>query len=286
MAISETRAIPVALARLRSLIVACHPGPSLAITAMVTLLTAQAAPHGFGPLLVTPAIAAGQISTGWSNDAFDAARDGAAGRTDKPIPAGAISARAVWIAAFCALATALALSLTISLNALVINSVLIGAGWAYNAGLKSTWASGLMYLAGFAPIPAFAACTLPGRPIPAWWATGAAGAVGLGAHFANVLPDLAGDRLTGVNGLPQIVADRWGARAVRVIALALLLLASLLLVLAGSPSRRWVSLAGLGVSAVLAVAGFRGSGRLPFLAALGIAAVDVVLFAVGGDTLT
>ena len=32
-------------------------------------------------------------------------------------------------------------------------------------------------------------------------------------HFANVLPDLAADRMTGVEGLPQIVAARWGGRA-------------------------------------------------------------------------
>ena len=49
-----------------------------------------------------------------------------------------------------------------------------------------------------------------------------------------MLPDLAGDRATGVNGLPQQVAARWGAGAVRAAALVLLLAASVLLVLAAS----------------------------------------------------
>ena len=272
------------MSRVRALIIASHPGPSLAITAMATLLAAQAAPHGIGPVLVAPAMLAGQLSVGWSNDALDAPRDAAAGRTDKPVAAGAISVRAVWIAAITALLAALAMSLAISVATAIILAVIIGAAWAYNLGLKSTLASGLMYLLGFGPIPAYAASTLPGQPAPRWSVTAAAALVGLGAHFANVLPDLAADRATGVDGLPQQVAARWGPAAVRTIALVLLLSASVLLLLASS--RRWVALAGLGAAALLAVVGARGSGRLPFLAAIGIAAIDVVLFAVGGDALT
>jgi hypothetical protein len=99
-----------------------------------------------------------------------------------------------------------------------------------------------------------------------------------------VLPDLTSDRATGVNGLPQQVAARWGPGAARAIALVLLLPASVLLLLAAT--RRWVALAGLAAAALLAVIGARGTGRQPFLAAIGIAAIDVVLFAVGGDALT
>ena len=274
------------MSRVRALIIASHPGPSLAITVLATLLAAQAAPHGIGPVLVAPAMLAGQLSVGWSNDAFDAPRDAAAGRTDKPVATGAISVQAVWIAAVCAVLAALAMSLAISPATMVILAVLVAAGWAYNAGLKSTLASGLMYLIGFGPIPAYAASTLPGHPAPTWWVTAAAALVGLGAHFANVLPDLAADRATGVRGLPQQVAARWGSGAVRAVALVLLLSASVLLLLASSRPRRWVALAGLGAAVLLAAIGARGTGRVPFLAAIGIAAVDVVLFAVGVDELT
>jgi 4-hydroxybenzoate polyprenyltransferase len=274
------------MSRVRALIIASHPGPSLAITVLATILAAQAAPHGIGPVLVAPAMLAGQLSVGWSNDAFDAPRDAAAGRTDKPVATGAISVRAVWIAAVCAVLAALAMSLAISVTTMIILAVLIAAGWAYNAGLKSTLASGLMYLIGFGPIPAYAASTLPGQPAPTWWVTAAAALIGLGAHFANVLPDLAADRATGVRGLPQQVAARWGPGAVRAIALVLLLSASVLLLLASSRPRRWVALAGLGAAVLLAVIGARGTGRVPFLAAIGIAAVDVALFAVGVDGLT
>jgi 4-hydroxybenzoate polyprenyltransferase len=283
--IDTAQASPVSR-RVRGLIIASHPGPCLAITAMITVLTIEAAPHGFGPVLVAPAILAGQFSVGWSNDAWDAARDVAAGRADKPVARGDIGVRAVWIAAFASLAAALALSLAIGPAPLLVNAVLIGAAWAYNAGLKSTWASGLMYVAGFAPIPAFVTSTLPGHPWPNWPVTAAAGALGLGNHFANVLPDLAADEAADVNGLPQIVAARWGAVAVRVAAIALLLAATLLLLLAASPARRWVAAAGLAAACVVSMIGFRGSGKVPFASALGIAGINVVLFAAGSETLT
>jgi 4-hydroxybenzoate polyprenyltransferase len=223
---------------------------------------------------------AGQLSIGWSNDALDAPRDAAAGRTDKPVATGGISVRTVWIAAFASLLAALAMALGIGVVTAIILAVIVGAAWAYNLGLKSTPASGLMYILGFGPIPAYAASTLPGHPLPTWYATAAAALVGLGGHFANVLPDLAADRATRVNGLPQWVAARWGAGTLRAIVLVLPLLASVLLLLASS--RHWVALAGLGAAVVLAVIGAVGTGRVPFIAAFGIAAVDVVVLAVGG----
>lgn len=274
------------MVRLRALVIASHPGPSLAITAMATVLAAEAAPHGFGPVLVAPAMLAGQLSVGWSNDACDAARDLTAGRTDKPVARGDISVGAVWIAAFSALAVAAILSLQIGPRWLLINTILVGAAWVYNLGLKSTWASGVMFLVGFAPLPAFATSTLPGQPWPTWQVMAASGSVGLGTHFANVLPDLAGDRIAGVRGLPQIVAARWGAQAVRAVAIVLLLAASVLLVVAAIPSRRWVPVTGLAASAILALIGFRSSGKIPFFCALGIAAVDVVIFLTGSVALT
>src|SRR6202034_516267 len=92
------------LNRVQALIITSHPGPSLAITALTTVLAAQAAPHGIGPVLTAPALLAGQLSIGWSNDACDAARDAAAGRTDKPLARGDIGVAAVWTAAFAAAA--------------------------------------------------------------------------------------------------------------------------------------------------------------------------------------
>ncbi len=270
----------------RALVAASHPGPSLAITAMATVLAAEAAPHGIGPALTAPAMLAGQLSVGWSNDACDAPRDIAAGRTDKPVVRGEVTVRSLWVAAFASLAAGLAMAAAISLVTLGILALLVGAAWAYNLGLKSTPWSGAMYLLGFGPLPAYAASTLPGQPAPRFWVCVAAALVGLGAHFANVLPDLAADLRSGVRGLPQLVAARWGPGAARAAALVLLLSASVLLVAEASPARRWIAVAGLCCSCVLAVAGALGSGRTPFRAALAIAGADVAVFALGTDALT
>jgi len=60
-----------------------------------------------------------------------------------------------------------------------------------------------MYLLGFRADPRVRGQQLPGHPAPRASVSAAAALLGLGAHFANVLPDLAGDAATGVRGLPS-----------------------------------------------------------------------------------
>ena len=271
----------------RALIIASHPIPSLAVTAMATLLTAEAAPQGFGAgrvVLVALAVLAGQLSVGWSNDAIDADRD--AGRADKPAAAGLVSVRALWLGAAVAVAASLALAAALGPVSLAIDAAMTAVAWSYNLGLKSTIWSGASYAVAFGLLPSFSASALPGSPLARWPVTLAAALLGLGAHFANVLPDLADDERNGVRGLPQRLAARSGPAATRYAALVLLLAASVLLVIAASPGRRWAAIVGLCCSGVLAVVGARGHGKVPFLAAIGIAGVNVVLFAAGVEALT
>ncbi len=273
----------------RALIRSSHPGPCLAITAMTVLLAIGASAlslAGAGVVSVfTVAVLAGQLSIGWSNDAFDADLDAAAGRTAKPLVAGDISRSAVLIAAYVALAASFVMAFAISVPTGLFMIPVVGAGWAYNAGLKATPWSGLMYVLGFGPIPGLAASILPGHPSARPWSLAAASLLGLGAHFANVLPDLSTDRAAGVRGLPQQVAQVTGERGVRLIALVLLLVASVLIALAPGVTYRWPVLVGLGGSIALAAIAVRAKGRTPFLCALGIAGIDVVMFLLGGADL-
>jgi 4-hydroxybenzoate polyprenyltransferase len=223
------------------------------------------------------AVLAGELSIGWSNDVFDAPADAAAGRTDKPIVAGQVSLDAVRSAALVALVAGIALSFLVSIPTGLINLLMMAAGWAYNAGLKATLFSGAAYVVGFGLIPIFAASASDNPTWPPLWVTGAAALLGLGGHFANVLPDLATDRVSGVRGLPQrIAAAPDGDRAVRVLTLALLLAATVLLVLAPD-SRHWWHWVGLVLAAGLGGAGIRASGRTPFYTAIAIAGLDVLL---------
>jgi 4-hydroxybenzoate polyprenyltransferase len=263
---------------------AAHPVPALAVSAMITALAWQAAGLSWPLLAAAGAALAGQLSIGWSNDAVDAERDASLGRTDKPIVTGMIGVRAVWAAALGALASTLLLAALAGPRTAAINAVMMAAGWTYNLGLKATPASGLMYVIGFGLVPAFAASVAAGSPAPGAAVSAAAALLGLGGHFANALPDLAGDRRTGVAGLPQRVAARWGERAAALTATTLLLAASALLVVAAE--RRAVALLGLLAAGTIAVFGARGTGRVLFRSAIAIAATDVLVLLVAGVALT
>lgn len=268
---------------LGGLVRASHPVPCLAITAMTVLFALGAGASGVGVVvLFTLAVLAGQLSIGWSNDFYDADLDRAAGRADKPVASGAVSTRQVIIAAAVAVVVSLGGSFWFGVSTGLLMVAVVGAGWAYNAGLKGTVASGLMYILGFGPIPALATSVLPGQPWPPWWTVAAASLLGLGGHFANVLPDLAGDEAGGVRGLPQRVATAAGPLAVRLTALVLLLAATALIVVG---TYRWVALAGFGAALVLGLIGVRAAGRTPFRCAIGIAGIDVVLLLASGTSL-
>lgn len=251
---------------------------------MTVLVTALAVASGRGVggcVLVAAAILTGQLSIGWCNDAVDAGRDTAAGRADKPIVTGAVSAGAVRIAAVAALVLCVPLSLGSGLLAGVVHLTGVAAAWAYDLGLKATAVSWLPYAIGFGILPPFVTLGLPGRPWPAWWAVLAAASLGCGAHLANVLPDITADLATGVRGWPQ----RLGETGVRMLVPVPLLAASGLLVFGppGSPgAASWTALAAVGaLTAVGLLLGGR-SPRLPFMATIAVAAVDVVLLLARG----
>ncbi len=120
------------------LVLACHPGPTLAVTALVTALAAGSGQDAAGCLLVTAAVLTGQLSVGWSNDAVDAGRDRALGRGGKPAVSGLVSARALWIAAVVALVACVPLSLASGAAAGGFHLLGVAAAWSYNLGLKAT----------------------------------------------------------------------------------------------------------------------------------------------------
>lgn len=266
--------------RAAALLRCAHPGPSLVVSAIiVALATVHQGAHGpLAPLVI--GVVAGQFSIGYANDAFDAGRDRRAGRLDKPVAAGRISRRTVFVAACVALAVNVLLCFVIGSVTGVVNLVMMAAGWAYNAGLKSTAWSAAMYAIGFGLIPAFAASTLPDTPPVPAWAYAAAALLGLGGHFANVLYDLDSDLRAGVRGLPQRIATAHprGPAVVRVLCLLLLAASTVLVALSQGPALRWPLLL---VTAGVAVTGILGRGRTPFVAAMGVAVLDVAALVFG-----
>jgi 4-hydroxybenzoate polyprenyltransferase len=257
---------------------ACHPGPAAAVTTLVTALVAVAGWGPWGTALTALAVLTGQLSVGWCNDAVDAARDAAAGRTAKPIVAGLVSARTVRVAAFAALAACVPLSLACGVVAGATHLLAVAAAWVYNVWLKGTAASWAPYAAGFGAVPVFVTAGTPGDAQPAWWAVLAAALLGCAAHLANVLPDIEKDVATGVRGWPQ----RLGPARVRVLLPLPLLGASALLVVAPpGPAGpvRWLALAGVAACAAAGLLLGRRVPVAPFAAAIGAAGIDVLLLA-------
>lgn len=265
-----------------ALVRACHPEPTVAVTAIVTALAVSAG-RGVGAAWVGLAVLAGQLSVGWSNDFVDRERDRRTGRADKPLAHGVLPARLVGGCAAVALAACVPLSMASGWRAAAAHLAGVAAAWSYNLGLKKTVLSFLPYVAGFGLLPAFVALGLPGHPWPAWWVPAAGAAIGVGAHFANVLPDLADDLATGIRGLPQ----RLGAGPSRGVAAGMLLVATLLLTVAPPGPVGPVGFAGLAVVALIVTGGVVLRGRAParaaFLVVIGVAALDVALLIIAGD---
>jgi 4-hydroxybenzoate polyprenyltransferase len=162
--------------------------------------------------------------------------------------------------------------------------VAVASAWAYNARLKGTVLSWVPYVLSFGLLPNVVTLTAPGHPTAPWWATAAGALIGLGAHGANVLPDMDDDTATGVRSLPQ----RLGRTRTSVLSGLSLLAATVLL--AVGPGTSVLGWSAVGVAAVVFAAGLvlarRPGSRAAFLAVILVALVDVALLLLRGGSLT
>jgi 4-hydroxybenzoate polyprenyltransferase len=269
----------------RGLVRACHLQPTLAVTGLTTILAVSVG-RGIGSLAAAAAVLAGQLSVGWSNDYLDRDRDVAAGRRDKPIVAGEVSATLVGRAALVAAIVCIPLSFLSGWRAAVVHLVAVAAAWAYNAGLKRTVISVVPYAVAFGLLPAFVTLGLPTHPWPPAWATAAASLMGAGGHFVNTLADRDDDALTGVRGLPQRVS-RTASLLIGTLLLGLAL-AVLAIGPAGTPSPTTIVLLALGVTAVVGVVAtsVTGHDRAAWSLTLVTAGSAVLALVVNGNALT
>jgi 4-hydroxybenzoate polyprenyltransferase len=263
-----------------------HPVPSAGVTVIAVLLGVAVGLSPLGVALLGVTMAFNQLSIGLSNDWLDAARDRAAGRGDKPVARGEIPVATVRVAALSAAGLAVLVALSLGIPFAVAHLVALGSGWAYNARLKHGPLSPLPYVVAFGLLPLLATLAVPppwSAPpaLAAWWAVLAGSLLGVAAHVANVLPDLADDAATGVRGLPHRLG-RVGATLLGGAALAGAAIALALGIGLGSP----IALAGLVLSVAASVAavgyslrGSRWGFRFVILAAL----IDVVLLVLAGE---
>lgn len=182
---------------------ACHVGPALAVTAFTSALAWRSGRDRRGLLAVGAAVLAGQAAVGLSNDYLDRGRDRQAGRADKPIVAGVVSARAVGVGALAAGAACVPLSLLSGRSAGLTHLGAVTAALSYNAWFKFSALSAVPYAVAFGALPSFVSLGSIARSLAPPSMTTAAALLGVGAHFINTLPDVDADEQTGVRGLPQ-----------------------------------------------------------------------------------
>jgi protoheme IX farnesyltransferase len=265
------------------LVKASHPEPTAAVTVVAGLLAAGVGHSPPGIAAVAGTVLASQLAVGWSNDLIDADRDATVGRTDKPVAIGAVSRRTLGRAVLLAAAATPLVALTTGGAAALCATLGLLSALLYNRPLKSTPVSVLPYAVSFGALPAFVVLALPSAPAPPAWLVAAAGCLGAGAHFANVLPDLADDARTGVRGLPH----RLGPAGSRGAAAGLLLAATVTLVVGPPGPPSWAGLSAVAAAVLVpAVGGYAGraEGRsvAAFRAVMVVALIDVVLLVASG----
>ena len=255
----------------------CHPEPTLAVTALVTLLSLRWG-RGPGTVWVALAVLCGQLSVGWANDYLDRGLD--AGRRDKPVAMGEIDPGVVARSALVALLLAVVLSLLSGPAATVAHLVGLVLAHGYNLRLKRTLLSAACYGLAFPMAPAFVTLGLPPHHLPPAWVLLAAALLGAGAHFTQTLGDHDRDREAGIRGLPQVV----GRRA-SVLAAGLLLGAAALAATFGPGRPGGLAFLLMGASLLLVVGtvatGLAGRFRDSFHLTVGAAGAAVLTLVVG-----
>jgi 4-hydroxybenzoate polyprenyltransferase len=261
---------------LPALLRATHPLPAGAVTAMAGAVVAALGASPAATALATASTLAGQLSVGWSNDFFDRAEDAAAGRVDKPIPAGEVSAAVVWRAAVVAVPVCVGLSLPLGGAATAVMAGVVASAWAYNLGLQRTALSWLPYAVSFGLAPVYL-WLAAGEGLPAVWIVVGGALLGVAGHLTNVLPDIESDRLRGARGL----AHRLGpGRSLSGAAVALATTLGLAVASSGGldPAVAGAAVVAVGLIASVLLAGATGRSRLAFRLTVAAAGAVVAVF--------
>jgi len=253
---------------------AAHPLPTIAVSLVITTFAWSLGWAGWPLVTVFTAILIGQLSVGWSNDAFDASLDARAGRTGKPTVALNVSARALWIAAVSALLIAILLSWAVAGwlgGSFHVFAILMA--WLYNIRLSRTAWSWLPYALAFGAMPAFLSFGINDEP-PALWSVAVFAIMGVSAHLANALPDADSDAAAGVGGL----VVRLGNRRSVLLCWLLLALGSGILVVVSFAASTWLALLVAVAFVIAVIPGSRSNHRAAmFYALIAMVAVDVAV---------
>jgi 4-hydroxybenzoate polyprenyltransferase len=253
---------------IRSLLFMAHPGPSLLVTAVLVAVAGLAAhrvPDLTLALQLVGAMLPVQFCIGVVNDVVDLPADTAA-KPHKPLVRGVVSRSTATGVGVVLGAMGLAVAATINLATLGLDAVALGAGLAYDLGLRRTALSWVPWWGGMAVLPLEGYASVGAIPVRLLSLIPLAGLIAIGLQFANALPDIDGDRMAGRRSLPVLVGvdrSRWAGPV------ALAAAGTLAIVLAGPLGQAGVAFfVGVGAlgAGVLAVVITRSARPFPILA--------------------
>ncbi len=203
---------------IRSLIYLGHPGPSVLVTIVLVAvagLAGRGVPDAPRILQLVGAMLPVQLCIGVINDVVDLPAD-AAGKPHKPLVRKVISRSNATVLGVILGALGLACAATINVATLGFDALALGAGLAYDLGLRTTPLSWVPWWGGMAVLPLEAYASVGSIPSRLLALIPLSGLVALGLHLANALPDIESDRIAGRHSLPVIVGvggSRWGGPA-------------------------------------------------------------------------
>ncbi len=246
---------------IRSLIFMAHPGPSLLVTVVLVAIAGLAGrrvPEGILVLQLVGAMLPVQFCIGVINDVADLQADAVA-KPYKPLVRGVVTRSTATGAGIVLGAIGLGVAATVNLATLGLDALALGAGLAYDLGLRRTPLSWVPWWGGMAVLPLEGYASVGAVPSRLLVVVPLSGLLAIGLHFANALPDIEGDRHAGRRSLP---------------------------VLAGSGRSQWAGPAALVAAGVLALllAGPLGEAGYPFFCGLAVLGVGVCAVAITRST--
>lgn len=196
------------------LVQAAHPRQAV-VTAVAMALAAAALdrpPREVGTVALT--VLVGQLLLGWHNDLVDAERDARHEARGKPVADGRLERGQVWYAMALAVLLLVPLAVSTGLRAAACYGAALLVGFAAHLVLRRGRFSWLPWALQFACYPAYLTYggwggQAVGDP-PAWWFTGLAALLGIGAHVLRALWGLVPDDLDGWTYLPLALGRRLG----------------------------------------------------------------------------
>jgi 4-hydroxybenzoate polyprenyltransferase len=199
--------------RVRSLIFLGHPGPSILVTLVfvaIAGLAGRGVPDVTRILQLAGTMLPIQLCIGVINDVVDLPADAVA-QPYKPLVRGVLRrSTAAWIGAVLG-AIGLGVAATINFATLGLGLAALGAGLAYDLGLRRTVLSWVPWWGGMAVLPLMAYASAGPIPSRLLVLIPLAALIALGLQVANALPDIDTDRAAGVESFPV----KLGARAAR-----------------------------------------------------------------------